>query len=56
MHRQIGEVAGHRALAELMSFVDHRDYELGGLERLEGERRAEQRRQTQEAPLVIKDS
>jgi hypothetical protein len=28
-----------------MSFVDHRDYELGGLERLEGERRAEQRRQ-----------
>jgi thymidylate synthase ThyX len=46
MHRQIAEVAGHRALAELMSFVDHRDYELGGLERLEGERRAELRRQT----------
>jgi thymidylate synthase ThyX len=46
MHRQIAEVAGHRALAELMSFVDHRDYELGGLERLEGERRAELRRQS----------
>jgi thymidylate synthase ThyX len=45
MHHQISERAGHRALAELMSFVDHRDYELGGLERLEGERRAEQRRQ-----------
>jgi thymidylate synthase ThyX len=45
MHHQIAERAGHRALAALMSFVDHRDYELGGLERLEGERRAEQRRQ-----------
>jgi thymidylate synthase ThyX len=45
MHREVAERAGHRALAELMSFVDHRDYELDGLERLEGERRAEQRRQ-----------
>jgi hypothetical protein len=44
MHRLIAEQAGHRALATLMSFVDHRDYELAGLERLEGERRAEQRR------------
>jgi thymidylate synthase ThyX len=41
MHRAIGEVAGHRALAEAMTFVDH-----GGsdLERLESERRAERRR------------
>jgi thymidylate synthase ThyX len=46
MHHLIAETAGHRALADLMSFVDHQDYELGALERLEGERRAEQRRQT----------
>jgi thymidylate synthase ThyX len=41
MHRAIAEVAGHRALAEAMTFVDH-----GGtdLERLEPERRAERRR------------
>jgi thymidylate synthase ThyX len=45
MHHQIAERAGHRTLAELMSFVDHRDYELDGLERLTGERRAEERRQ-----------
>jgi hypothetical protein len=45
MHRLIADQAGHRALATLMTFVDHRDYELAGLERLEGERRAEQRRQ-----------
>jgi thymidylate synthase ThyX len=44
MHRLIGEKAGHRALAALMSFVDAQDYELDTLERLEGERRAEQRR------------
>jgi thymidylate synthase ThyX len=41
MHRQIGEVAGHRAIAEAMRFVDYSDVEL---ERLESERRAEQRR------------
>jgi thymidylate synthase ThyX len=41
MHRQIREVAGHRALADTMTFVDHRDY---GLARLESERRAEARR------------
>jgi thymidylate synthase ThyX len=45
MHRLIADQAGHLALATLMSFVDHRDYELAGLERLEGERRAEQRRE-----------
>ena len=41
MHRQIAERAGHRALAELMSHVDHSGV---GLERLESERRAESRR------------
>jgi thymidylate synthase ThyX len=41
MHRQIREVAGHRALADAMTFVDYRDY---GLARLESERRAEARR------------
>jgi thymidylate synthase ThyX len=45
MHRAIDEQAGHRALAALMDFVDHDTYELDGLERLAGERRAEQRRQ-----------
>jgi len=43
MHHQIAEVAGHRALAAAMSFVDHADE--AGLERLEAERRAEERRQ-----------
>jgi len=43
MHRQIAEVAGHRALAEMMRFVDHSvDPELA---RLDGERLAERRRQ-----------
>ena len=42
MHRQIGEVAGHRALAELMQYVDHTPEPR--LERIEAERRAEQRR------------
>jgi thymidylate synthase ThyX len=41
MHRQIGERAGHRLLAEAMSHVD---YGAEDLERLEAERRAEQRR------------
>jgi thymidylate synthase ThyX len=44
MHRLIRDQAGHRALAELMSFVDHRDHEAASLERLDGERRAELRR------------
>jgi thymidylate synthase ThyX len=48
MHRLIAEQAGHRALATLMSFVDHHDYEMAGLERLESERRAEQRRTNQQ--------
>jgi thymidylate synthase ThyX len=41
MHRQIAEVAGHRAIAAAMRFVDTSE---PALERLEGERRAEQRR------------
>ncbi len=44
MYRLIDETAGHHALARLMSFVDREDYELDTLERLAGERRAEQRR------------
>jgi thymidylate synthase ThyX len=41
MHRLIGEHAGHRAVAEAMSMVDHSEAEL---ERLEAERKAEVRR------------
>jgi len=41
MHRQIGEVAGHKAIARSMSFVDHRVTDLG---RLEAEGRAQRRR------------
>jgi thymidylate synthase ThyX len=41
MHRQIGEVAGHRLLAEAMSHVDHSVEDLG---RLSAERRAQERR------------
>jgi len=44
MHRLIAEQAGHRVVADMMSFVDHSS---GGLERLEGERRAEARRRAQ---------
>ena len=41
MHRLIAEQAGHRAVADLMRFVDHSASSLG---RLDGERRAEVRR------------
>jgi thymidylate synthase ThyX len=41
MHRQIADVAGHRAIAAAMVHVDHGATDL---ERLESERRAEQRR------------
>jgi len=44
MHRLIAEQAGHRAVAELMRFVDHADHDADGLERLDGARRAEARR------------
>ena len=43
MHTLIDREAGHHAIAELMSFVDHGSY---GLERLDSERRAEARRQS----------
>jgi thymidylate synthase ThyX len=42
MHRAIAEVAGHRAVADLMVHVDHG---RGDLERLEAERAAERRRE-----------
>jgi thymidylate synthase ThyX len=41
MHRQIGEVAGHRLIADSMVFVDYSEVELG---RLEAEERAAARR------------
>jgi thymidylate synthase ThyX len=41
MHRAIAETAGHRAIAETMTFVEHGSTDL---ERLESERRAERRR------------
>jgi hypothetical protein len=41
MHALIREVAGHRAIAEAMRFVDFSDVDL---ERLEAERRADARR------------
>jgi thymidylate synthase ThyX len=41
MHRLIAEQAGHRVIAELMSYVDHGTYDL---ERLDAENRAEARR------------
>jgi thymidylate synthase ThyX len=41
MHRLIAEEAGHRAIADAMTFADHRTYEL---ERLAAERAAEARR------------
>jgi thymidylate synthase ThyX len=47
MHRLIAEQAGHRAIAELMRFVDHGTYDL---ERLDAERRAEARRLAQAGP------
>jgi thymidylate synthase ThyX len=41
MHRAIAEQAGHRAIADAMTFVDHGATDL---ERLESERRSERRR------------
>jgi hypothetical protein len=42
MHRLVAEEAGHHAVAEMMTFVDHSDGAT--LERLDAERRAERRR------------
>jgi hypothetical protein len=41
MHRLIAEQARHRAIADVMTHVDHAEPELA---RLDGERRAEARR------------
>jgi thymidylate synthase ThyX len=43
MHRLIAEQAGHRLIADAMTFVDHGEHEL---ERLDAERRAAARRAT----------
>ncbi len=45
MHRLIAEVAGHRAIADAMSFADHSTVEL---ERLSAERATERRRARQD--------
>jgi thymidylate synthase ThyX len=42
MHTLIRDVAGHRAIAEMMSYVDHSSG--SDLERLDSERRSEQKR------------
>jgi hypothetical protein len=44
MHRQIREVAGHRAVADAMTYVDFSDVDL---ERLEAERRTDAKRKSQ---------
>jgi len=41
MHRAIADVAGHRAIADAMQFVDHSVVEL---ERLQSERALEKKR------------
>ena len=41
MHRAIADVAGHRAIADAMQFVDHSEVEL---ERLQSERNLEKKR------------
>jgi thymidylate synthase ThyX len=46
MHRQIRDVAGHGALADAMSFVDHGSVDL---ERLEAERRTDAKRRALDA-------
>jgi thymidylate synthase ThyX len=45
MHRAIADVAGHRAIADAMRFVDHSSVEL---ERLQAERRLEAKRRRSE--------
>jgi hypothetical protein len=43
MHREIRDVAGHHLLADAMTYVDYSEVDL---ERLDQERKAEQRRAT----------
>jgi thymidylate synthase ThyX len=52
MHRLIGEVAGHRTLAAMMTFVDHGQVDL---ERLEGEIRAEARKERAQSAYLPRD-
>jgi thymidylate synthase ThyX len=47
MHEAIRDVAGHRLIADAMTFVDYSDTDL---ERLEGERKAEARRSRYQVP------
>ncbi len=47
MHRLIAERAGHRAIADMMGFVDHEGYDDRSLGRLDAERRADMRRRGQ---------
>ncbi|MFO7591386.1 MAG: FAD-dependent thymidylate synthase [Acidimicrobiia bacterium] len=53
MHRLIAEHAGHRALADAMSHVDHHDHDL---ERLAGERAAAARRATRDGSAATTES
>lgn len=46
MHRLIAEEAGHRIVADMMTYVDHQEYDL---ERLDSERRSEQKRLAKDA-------
>jgi thymidylate synthase ThyX len=48
MHDLIAKQAGHRAIAAMMGFVDHADYDEESLGRLPAERRAEARRRGQQ--------
>ena len=45
MHVELSKVAGHQFVADAMTYVDHGATDL---ERLEAERRAEQRRKVQQ--------
>ncbi len=47
MHKAIREVAGHRLIADSMKYVDYTDVDL---ERLEGERRAQKKRDSADQP------
>ena len=50
LHRLIAEQAGHRAIADVMTFVDHSEVDL---ERLQAERATEQRRRPlREGPVT----
>jgi len=47
MHQTIRDVAGHRLIADSMKYVDYTDSDL---ERLEGERKAQKKRDASIAP------